>query len=207
MEKSCRPKSITFGTLCNKCCDYIGENYKPQSKESSIWRTNTLRRLIGDDTLADRLNAPLIAEQLKCESAITYNERLTRIKAALRWAYRANLIEDISYLEKLQKRKTSPVRVKDAEKYLENKEIEKLLSGMKIKKWKLLTEFLILSGLRIEEAIALTDADVDLSNRTISVTKTFSLPIRKISSTKQTHLHERFTFKMNCCRVVGKSKH
>ena len=44
---------------------------------------------------------------------------------------------------------------------------------MTIPKWKLLTEFLALSGLRFGEAAALTKSDVDLKSRKIHVTKTY----------------------------------
>ena len=53
---------------------------------------------------------------------------------------------------------------------------------MAVERWRLLTEFLLLSGLRVGEAIALLDSDVDAD--VIHVTKTYSLNIREISTTK-----------------------
>ncbi len=80
--------------------------------------------------------------------------------------------------------KCQPVREKDRYKYLEHDEITKLFDGMKNEKWKLLSEFLILSGLRIGEAIALNDDDVDMTNKVIHITKTYAPAIKAISSTK-----------------------
>ena len=50
--------------------------------------------------------------------------------------------------------------------------------------WKLLTQFLVLSGLRIGEAIDLTIDDIDIENRIIDVNSTFSLTTFKSSSVK-----------------------
>lgn len=80
--------------------------------------------------------------------------------------------------------KCQPVREKDRYKYLEHDEITKLFDGMKNEKWKLLSEFLILSGLLIGEAIALNDDDVDMTNKVIHITKTYAPAIKAISSTK-----------------------
>ena len=55
---------------------------------------------------------------------------------------------------------------------------------MDIPLWKMLTEFLILTGCRIGEAIALEDSDVDLTAGSIQITKTFSLVTHEISTAK-----------------------
>ncbi|MGO5338098.1 site-specific integrase [Bilifractor sp. LCP19S3_H10] len=125
----------------------------------------------------------------------------------MRWAYRAGYVDDAAYLDRIQRKRVPSTRVRDAEKYLEHEEIDKLLSGMKVERWKLLTEFLILSGLRIGEAIALNDSDVDLGTREISVTKTFSREIRQISTTK-TEMSERSVYMqdelLDVCRRIKK---
>jgi integrase len=159
---------------------YQKSHVKMQTAENDRRHLNTIVRLLGPDTLTDRLTAPYVAEQLDAPP-VTYNERLKRFKAWMRWAYRMDLVQDIRYLDKLQLKKTESVRVKDAKKYLEHDEIAKLLNGMKVDRWRLLTEFLLLSGLRIGEAIALRDKDID---DVIHVTKTYSLTINSVSSTK-----------------------
>jgi integrase len=55
---------------------------------------------------------------------------------------------------------------------------------MEVERFKLLTEFLILSGFRIGEVIALNDSDVDLDEREINVDKTCDPRTHVCGSTK-----------------------
>ena len=200
---------ITFADLCEKYVEYQHKELKLQSAEATRRRVATLIRLIGRDTIASRLSAPVVADRLYTGDDITFNERLTRYKALMRWAYRAGYVDDVAYLDRIQRKRVPSTRVRDAEKYLEHEEIDKLLSGMKVERWKLLTEFLVLSGLRIGEAIALNDSDVDLDAREISVTKTFSREIRQISTTK-TEMSDRSVYMqdelLDVCRRIKKSE-
>ena len=174
------PDAMTLKALEDRYIDHQRGHYKPQSAENNRMHLNTIVRLLGPDTLVDRLSAPYVAERLDAEPT-TYNERLKRFKAWIRWAYRMDLVTDIRYIDKLIPKKTDPVRVKDAGKYLEHEEISALLEGMKVERWKLLTEFLILSGLRIGEAVALEDSDV---GDVIHVVKTYNPNLHQISTTK-----------------------
>lgn len=174
------PDVMTLKALEDRYIDHQRGHYKPQSAENNRMHLNTIVRLLGPDTLVDRLSAPYVSERLDAEPT-TYNERLKRFKAWIRWAYRMDLVTDIRYIDKLIPKKTDPVRVKDAGKYLEHEEITNLLEGMKVERWKLLTEFLILSGLRIGEAVALEDSDV---GDVIHVTKTYNPNLHQISTTK-----------------------
>lgn len=181
MEGSGNVSHITLQALQDKYVEYQSARVKPQTAKSYRIHLNTIVRLLGPDTLADRLSAPYVVERLDAEP-VTYNERLRRFKQWIRWAYRMDLVSDVGYLDKLEAKKAPPVRVKDAEKYLEHDEIAKLLEGMDVERWRLLTEFLLLSGLRIGEAIALDDSDV--GEDVIHVVKTYSLTVRAISTTK-----------------------
>lgn len=175
-----QPTAITLKDLKNKYVAYQQAHTKQQTAYAATMRLNTIIRLLGEDTYADRLTAAYISERLDAPP-ITYNERLTRLKAWIRWAYRMDLVQDISYLDKLTPKKADSVRVRDATKYLEHDEIRALLDGMKSERWRLLTEFLLLSGLRVGEAIALNDSDV---GDVIRITKTYSIPISQVSTTK-----------------------
>lgn len=114
----------------------------------------------------------------------TFNENLTRLKALLRWAYRNDFVRDICFLDKLQPMKDEKKKEKLEAKFLEAEECAALLNAMKITHWRDLTEFLILSGLRIGEALALTDADLDFENRLIHVSKTFDANNRIVTDPK-----------------------
>ena len=66
------------------------------------------------------------------KDAVTLNEYLIRLKALLRWAYRNDYIADISYLDKIERFRTDPHRLKIQDKFLEASELSDLLSGMKV---------------------------------------------------------------------------
>lgn len=133
----------------------------------------SLMRILGANTIVERLNAGYVNEKLIAlgEDVGTTNERKTRLKALIRWGYKNDLIEDIRWLEKIEKDPDNKKQEKLEEKYLESDELKLLLKNMDIPKWRMLAELTALSGLRIGEAIALDDADVDLSARLIKVTK------------------------------------
>ena len=59
-----------------------------------------------------------------------------------------------------------------------------LVTGMDSYEWKLLTQFLVLSGLRIGELTALNREDVDLPEKKIRVRKTFDAAHRTMTWTK-----------------------
>ena len=180
------PARLTLKALCEKYVARQRREFKEQTAVSSRMHLNTVRALIGDDALVKNLNANLVRDRLWSEDPVTYNGRLKIFKSMMQWAYKAELVNDISYLVKLEKRKTPPARVKDAQKYLEHEEIQALLDGMKVDRWKNLTEFLLLSGLRIGEAIALRDTDVDTQNRVIHVRRTYSAALHRITSSPKT---------------------
>ena len=179
-----KPDDLTFQELCRRRVEWQKRNCKLQTAVSSESYLRTLTRIVGPETLVKRLTASSAEQAIGCDNPVTYNERLKHFKSLIHWGYRYDLIDDISYLDKMQRRKEPPVREKDKFKYLEREEITKLLAGMKEERWRLLTEFLILSGLRIGEAIALLDEDLDTKTREISVNKTYAIHTDRISSTK-----------------------
>lgn len=201
--------SLSFAALCVEYTKAQRHTVKAQTAEANERKNKTLRRLIGDDVLVNQLTAPYVRRALEADNPTTYNERLKRFKALMRWAYREEYVENINYLDKLQRLKAPPVREKNAEKYLEKDELAALIEGMKAPTWRLLTRFLALSGLRIGEAIALTDDDVDLLAREISVNKTYSLDLQIISSTK-TETSTRAVYMQDelfsCCMLIKDRK-
>ena len=175
---SAAPKQKKDITLEDLITEYRADQIKTV-KQSTYRRNyhtcNTFMTVFGKDTLMNRFNAKFIRERLiatKKEPG-TLNEALVSLKSLLRWGYKNDLIDDISYLEKLEPFKDKPHREKIEDKYLESFEAKELLQKMKVEKWRDFTEFLILSGLRPGEAIALEYKDVDLKNRIITVNKTY----------------------------------
>lgn len=151
---------------------------KATLKESTVHRNENILTIaigiIGSDALCDRLTAPIIMDRLLSthKPNVTVNTYLTRLKAMLRWGYQNDLCPDLASKLKLLPDKSE--REKIADKYLEKADLKKLLDGMKVEQWQLLSRFLALSGLRIGEAMALEYADLDIKQRLIHVTKTYS---------------------------------
>lgn len=153
---------------------------KPQTLIRNSNEIKAVNQQLGNIALGDltalRLRTAIAAVSPK---NCTYNERLARYKAFLTWCFENDLVETDWW------RKLKPLpddqRARIQDKYLEPEELRKLLDGMKQPLWYYLTVFMVLSGLRIGEAIALNIDDV---NEYIDVNKTFSLVTQKISTTK-----------------------
>lgn len=169
-----KQKNLRLSELVELYCT----SQKTQRRASTCTRNyhacNSLMRILGGDTIVARLSAGYVNQKLQAEGEDTgtTNERITRLKALLRWGYKNDYIEDIRWLDKLEKEEDGEKQEKLEEKFLESDELKILLDNMSVPKWKILAELTALSGLRIGEAIALEDADVDLKAREINVTKT-----------------------------------
>ena len=153
---------------------------------------NTIESVLGGGVRARSLSARYISRQLDAtgEKNVTKNNYLSHIKRMLRWSYQNDYIRDISYLQKL---KLYPDNQKERieDKYLSSDELKKLLAGMKVTRWRLLTHFLALSGLRIGELLALEDSDVTDS---ITVNKTADPNDGAISHSAKTDAGNRSVF-------------
>lgn len=153
---------------------------KASGIQENTWRRNetiitSVLKILGSDTLVNKLTARYIMVQMTSKdiSNTKRNTYMTRFKAMLRWGYRNDYIDSIEYLDKISRFPDESAREKVVDKYLESDEIVKLLEGMKNERWNLLTRFLILSGLRIGEAMALEKSDV--TDEHIIVAKTYDL--------------------------------
>lgn len=168
--------NLTFGMLVDKYLAYQEKNVKSSTYARNSNFCNTLRTILKPDILVSKLSARYIREQLDRTGKAngTKNEFIKRLKALLHWGYRNDYVDNISYLEKLTLYPDTSARKKVEDKYLEKDEITKLLCSMQksgCTQWVDLTEFLILSGIRIGEAIALTKKDID--DDVIHVSKTY----------------------------------
>ena len=134
---------------------------------------NIMMKILGEDVLIKNLTAGYVNEKLaqQEEKAGTTNERIKRFKALIRWGYNNDYVSDISWLDKIQPLKDNERKERLEEKYLESDELKILLKNMTVTKWRYLAQLTALSGLRIGEALALLDSDVDCENRIIHVTK------------------------------------
>ena len=133
-------------------------------------------RVVGDIQL-DKLTAGYVRNCILKTNIppTTANEYLDKWKACLRWGYENDFIEDFGVIQKLKKFKEETTRKERIEdKYLETEEMKKLLSAMDDKpRNKLFTQFLLLTGMRIGEVIAL-DLD-DIGEEYIHVSKNYDM--------------------------------
>lgn len=174
--------------LCDMIEKYL-EFQKRDVKEQTLIRNRAalerVRDILGGDNYVSRITALYIKEQFNAsgKSATTLNEYLKRFKSCYRWAFRSGLVTSTAaidgvtpYKEDLSKKE----KIKD--KYLERDEIRLLLEAMTHQEWRLLTEFLILTGMRIGEVTSLLDQDVTAEE--INIDKTYSQITNKSNDTK-----------------------
>lgn len=179
-------KEYTLADLVQAYRVYQKKRVKASTYTRNYFAADTLMKILGSDTLLSAINAGYIK---KCFIASgkgndTLNEHLTRLKALIRWGYKNDYIDDVRFLDKIDRFKTQPHRLKISDKFLERKELVALTDSMKVKIWHDLTLFIALSGLRVGEAIALEQADVDINDRTIHVNKNYDYINREVTSTK-----------------------
>lgn len=181
--------NITFSELAELYYVYQQKTVKMSTAKRNNFTMKSLAKLLGADTLINNLNASYVMSAFtnSDKNNTTLNEHLTRLKAFLRWGYRNDYVNDITWLDKLERFKVPSHREKIKDKYLEPCEAEQLLnvigkSGC-LYYW-YLTKFLLLSGLRIGEAIALNKNDIDLSERVIHINKTYDSNNKLVTSTK-----------------------
>ena len=179
-------QKITFAELIDAWLCYQKHNVKESSYVCYSFSTRGIIKAIGRDTLVDSLTARYVNEQLNryYDSPTSQNGFIKRFKAIIIWGFDNDYVQDISWLNKLKTRKDIKKKISLADKYLERNELDSLLSSMEILKWKELTMFLALTGMRIGEALALEYTDVDLQSRQILITKTLSETTHKIQSAK-----------------------
>jgi len=94
--------------------------------QQNYFAMDSLMRILGQDILADKITAGYVREKLAAENekSGTINERITRLKALMRWGYQNDYIADIRWLDKIKKFKDDEKVQKLEEKYLESNELK-----------------------------------------------------------------------------------
>ena len=163
---------------------YQTAHVQPQTVIGDKKALKAVLEILGEDTDIRSIDARYITERLDAtgETPTRKNYRLKHVKKLFRWAYLYNYMNS-NITDKLVRYKDSQ-KARREFKYMEANELKAVLDAIKIEKYKNLTEFLALSGLRIGEALAITKDDIDLEQRTIRVNKALSLVTYEIGSTK-----------------------
>lgn len=188
IQEAMEPQKKTI-TL-NQLIDLYYESQKQTTKASTYDRNynvlTNVAKILNPCAIVDNLTSGYVKKAL-AESGkdnVTLNQYLIRFKAMLRWAYKNDYVENIAWIDKVERFTEDPHRLKIQDKFLESEELKDLLAAMKVAKWRDLTEFLALSGLRFGEAAALETSDIDLKERMIHVTKTYDQGHKVVTSTK-----------------------
>lgn len=166
---------------------YLSEmqrTWKPSSYTRECSHFKSIKQILGDAYL-DSMTAGFV--RMKFISSGKKNRTINDYQASLkmfwRWAYRNDFVKSLEVADKLFSLHDQPKKDRIQDKYLEVKELKKLLSAMKEERYRLLSRFMCLTGMRIGEVIALDNSDVwgavirvnktwDLSNRIITAPKT-----------------------------------
>lgn len=203
--------NINFGEACDLYRQYIKRSTRPQTVKTTEYELVFIEKKIGRDTQLSALTAPLVCDLIKGTPA-SFNRALKRFKAVARWCYQNDLLESVRAFEAIKKMPDIAKMEKLSDKYLEADEAAKLVKEMKSPLWRLLTRFLLLTGMRINEAVALEVEDV---TDTISITKTLSPSLRVVSLSAKTDAGNRIIAVQNELRecindineYFGKRKH
>lgn len=186
LSSSKQPEEITVSLLIEKYREEQKATLKASTCRRNYWMGNLMIDILGKDTLVDALSANYIRAKLIAldRTGEQKNEILKRFKGILNWGYKHDYIKDVSYLDKIEFFKAQSHKEKIQDKFLESQEAANLIAGMRQPVWKAVTEFLLLSGLRIGEFAALNKVDVLLKDRIIHVTKTYDSVNRVVTDTK-----------------------
>ena len=155
-------------TLEDLSSRYLAHLTRPSSRHSLSVVVKRLLGLLSPDARVNTMTALYVQDRLKGEPDTKYNTDISTLKTILTWGFQNDFVRDVSWTVKLKKRKDDR-RSRIEDKFLEQEELTRLLDSMRRAHWKLLTQFLVLSGLRVAEALALELSDLDTH---IHVTKT-----------------------------------
>lgn len=161
----------------------IERELKPSSVRKARIELGSMLNIIGDAYM-ENLTAGYVRKKF-VESGRenrTLNGYIKIFKTFWLWCYRNDLVNSRELFDKLAPFQDIPKRARIQDKFLETDEMNKLLDAMTEKHWYLVTKFLLLSGLRIGEFIALNNTDVWGKN--IRVNKTYDANNKIITSAK-----------------------
>lgn len=161
----------------------IEKTLKPSSVRKARISLGSIQEITGDAYM-DSITAGFIRQKFlqSGRENRTLNGFLKIFKTFWMWAYRNDLVRSREVFDKLTQFKDTPKKERIQDKYLETEEADALLSSMAERRWLLVTQFLLLSGLRVGEFIALDNTDV--WGRYIRVSKTYDSNNKMITTAK-----------------------
>ena len=200
------PQEITLSQLVDEYRKEQINTVRASTYKRNFFALETIKNILNGDILVNKLNARYIRDRFLStgKPGSTLNEHLRRFKALIHWGYTVDLINDISFLNKIDRFPDVTHKDKISEKFLESSELKLLLANMRHPVWNMLTEFLSLSGLRCGEAIALEKSDIDLKNKIIHITKTYDHINKVINPAKTVNSIDDVTIQPQLEKIIKK---
>ena len=191
LQASATPGKITLQTLMDDYAKYQSATVKETTAVRNSYQAAAVGRILGGQSIVSSLTAAYVTDKLISagETPACTNGRIKYLKACIRWGYKMDLVESPALADKISYLPDPGRKEKLMTKFMEPEELQKLLDSMDSNRWKLLTRFLCLSGLRIGELIALTDKDV--GDKYIHVCKTYDVKLDKLHDTPKTDTSNR----------------
>ena len=175
----------TLGSLADQYLTDIAETLRPSTVQRNRTILSRMVGWLGADVYISHLTVPYVRNILKknAPKPVTYNEYLKRFKTFLNWCYMNDYLKERQLMDKLQ---PLPDLKKEriVDKYLEADELRALLAAAEDPLWSLVIRFLVLSGLRIGELMALNNSDINSDY--ISINKTWETTARVLAPAPKT---------------------
>lgn len=176
-------KRLLFSEAISLYITDISKSLKPSSVRKARISLQSIIEITGDAYL-DNMTAGFVRKKFIASGREnrTLNGFLKIFKTFWLWAYRNDLVHSREVFDKLSPFQDTPKKARIQDKFLETDEMNRLLDAMKERRHALVTRFLLLSGLRIGEFIALDKNDV--RGDYIHITKTYDANNKIITSAK-----------------------
>lgn len=173
-------ENVTLGELADLYLEYQTKTVTKGTVKRNRSTLNTICQMLNPAAIVSNLTSGYVSNNLYStrDKASTKNERLVRFKSFMHWAYDNDYIADIRWIEKLKPVNDKEAKEKLEHKFMEREELNLLVNSMKVQRWKWLTQFMALTGMRVGEVLALTIVDVDFRNKKIHISKTLDAQIK-----------------------------
>ena len=195
LKNSVESDSVTLKQLTDKYLAHQKKVLKNSSYASTQSHMGYILKMFDPDTYVNRLTARIVAERIADGSTSDYmqNRNILYFKAMINWGFDNDLVKEKTWIDKIKRVPVRKNRNELESKYLEKKELKKLINALAdYPTWQLATEFLVLSGLRVGEMIALKESDIQADG--IHVTKTYSVGVNSLEDTPKTEAGNRVVY-------------
>ena len=159
--KSLSESEFRFFPTIDVYLSEMQKEWKPSTYSHENSHFKQIKKILGDGYM-NKITAGYIRTKFieSGKNNHTLNDYQYSIKAFWRWANRNDFVKSLEVADKLSTFRDTPKRERIQDKYLETSELKRLLTAMADPRYKLLSKFMVLTGMRIGEVQALEDSDV-----------------------------------------------